>query len=59
MGELHLNMILDKIKQSQKIDVETELAKVAYRETIQKTAEASYRHKKQSRRARAVRRGRR
>ena len=48
MGELHLNMILDKIKQSQKIDVETKLPKVAYRETIQKTGEASYRHKKQS-----------
>jgi elongation factor G len=48
MGELHLNMILDKIKQSQKIDVETKLPKVAYRETIQKTADASYRHKKQS-----------
>jgi elongation factor G len=48
MGELHLNMILDKIKQSQKIDVDTKLPKVAYRETIQKTADASYRHKKQS-----------
>ncbi|MFP3959587.1 MAG: elongation factor G [Spirochaetaceae bacterium] len=48
MGELHLNMILDKIKQSQKIDVHTKLPKVAYRETIQKTADATYRHKKQS-----------
>ena len=48
MGELHLNMLLDKIKQSQKIDVETKLPKVAYRETIQKEADATYRHKKQS-----------
>lgn len=48
MGELHLNMILDKIKQSQKIEVETKLPKVAYRETIQKSADATYRHKKQS-----------
>jgi elongation factor G len=48
MGELHLNMILDKIKQGQKIDVHTKLPKVAYRETITKTADATYRHKKQS-----------
>ncbi|MGM0675422.1 MAG: elongation factor G, partial [Spirochaetota bacterium] len=48
MGEQHLNMLLDKIKQGQKINVETRLPKVAYRETIQKPAESTYRHKKQS-----------
>ena len=48
MGEQHLNMLLDKIKQGQKIDVHTRLPKVAYRETIQKPAESTYRHKKQS-----------
>jgi len=48
MGELHLNMILDKIKDHQKIQVNTRVPKVAYRETITKSADANYRHKKQS-----------
>ncbi len=48
MGELHINMILDKIREHQKIEVNTRVPKVAYRETITKPAEATYRHKKQS-----------
>jgi len=48
MGELHLNMILDKLRENQKIEVETKVPKVAYRETITKPADATYRHKKQS-----------
>lgn len=48
MGELHLNMILDKIKDKQKIDMETRVPRVAYRETIAKKADAEYTHKKQS-----------
>ncbi len=48
MGELHINMILDKIRENQKIEVNTRVPKVAYRETITKPAEATYRHKKQS-----------
>ena len=48
MGELHINMILDKLKEKQKITVHTKLPQVAYRETITKKASASYRHKKQS-----------
>ncbi len=48
MGEQHINMILDKIKDSQKIEVETKVPKIAYRETITKPASATYRHKKQS-----------
>ena len=48
MGELHLNMILDRIKESQKIELETKVPKVAYRETITKPANAEYTHKKQS-----------
>ncbi len=48
MGELHVNIILDKIKQNQKIDVETRMPKVDYRETITKKASAEYTHKKQS-----------
>ncbi len=48
MGELHIAMILDKIKEAQKIDMETRIPKVAYRETIQGKAEAEYTHKKQT-----------
>lgn len=48
MGELHINTILNRIKTSQKIEVETRPPRVAYRETITKNAEVSYRHKKQS-----------
>ncbi len=48
MGELHINMILDKIRSSQKIEMETHIPHVAYRETITKPADAEYTHKKQS-----------
>ena len=48
MGELQINIILDKIKANQKIEVETRIPKIAYRETITKRANAEYTHKKQS-----------
>jgi elongation factor G len=48
MGELHVNIILDKIKTNQKIEVETHIPRVAYRETITKKAAAEYTHKKQT-----------
>ena len=48
MGELQINIILDKIKTNQKIEVETGIPKVAYRETITKKASAEYTHKKQT-----------
>ncbi len=48
MGELHLNLVLDRIREAQGIEVETRVPKVAYRETISKPADAVYRHKKQS-----------
>ncbi|TVQ41047.1 MAG: elongation factor G [Spirochaetaceae bacterium] len=48
MGELHINMILDKIRENHKIEVNTRVPRVAYRETITRPAEATYRHKKQS-----------
>jgi elongation factor G len=49
MGELHINMILDKIRDKQKIVIHTKLPKVAYRETITKKSGLSeYSHKKQS-----------
>jgi elongation factor G len=48
MGELQINIILDKIKTNQKVEVETRVPKVAYRETITKKAGAEYTHKKQT-----------
>ncbi|NCC63199.1 MAG: elongation factor G [Spirochaetia bacterium] len=49
MSELHLNMILNRVKEKQKININTKLPKVAYRETItKKSGIAEYSHKKQS-----------
>lgn len=48
MGELQINMILEKIKTGAKIAVETRTPRVAYRETITKKAHAEYTHKKQT-----------
>ncbi|MBT3274607.1 MAG: elongation factor G, partial [Spirochaetales bacterium] len=48
MGELHINMILAGIKEHQKVEVETKVPRVPYRETITKSADAEYAHKKQT-----------
>jgi elongation factor G len=48
MGELQINMILDKIKNGPKIVAETRVPRVAYRETITKKSGAEYTHKKQT-----------
>ncbi len=48
MGELQLSIILDRIKEDQKIEVESSVPRIAYRETVQRKAEAEYTHKKQS-----------
>jgi elongation factor G len=48
MGELHINMILDRIREKQKIEIETKVPRVAYRETVTRKAGAEYTHKKQS-----------
>jgi elongation factor G len=48
MGEMHLNLIYERFKKATKIDVQTKVPKVAYRETITGQAEAEYTHKKQS-----------
>ncbi len=49
MGELHINMILDRIREKQKIQINTKLPRIAYRETItKKSGIAEYTHKKQS-----------
>ena len=48
MGEMQINIILEKIKVNQKVEVETHVPRVAYRETITKKAGAEYTHKKQT-----------
>jgi elongation factor G len=47
-GDMHLNVIKWKLEHLYKLDVQFFKPKIAYRETIRKQAEASYRHKKQS-----------
>lgn len=47
-GEFHLNTIKWYMNNVHKIEVETVAPKIPYRETITKTANADYRHKKQS-----------
>ncbi|MGV6853160.1 MAG: elongation factor G [bacterium] len=48
MGELHLDIKIDILKRTHGVDVEVGKPQVAYRETITKTIEDSYTHKKQS-----------
>jgi elongation factor G len=48
MSELHLLMIRERLKRRDKVEVDTKEPKIPYRETVQATAEGSYRHKKQS-----------
>jgi len=47
-GELHLTIIKWKLEKQFKLSVEFRNPKIPYRETIQKSAETTYRHKKQS-----------
>src|SRR5574344_800484 len=47
-GELHLNTVKWYLENLYKLDVNFSTPKVPYRETITKSAEAMYRHKKQS-----------
>ncbi len=47
-GEFHINTIKWYLNNIHKIEVETASPKIPYRETITKTANADYRHKKQS-----------
>ncbi|MDZ7616875.1 MAG: elongation factor G [Patescibacteria group bacterium] len=48
MSELHLQIIQERLKRRDKVEVETKEPKIPYRETIQATAEGMYRHKKQT-----------
>jgi elongation factor G len=48
MGELHLEVYIERMKREYKAEVETGAPQVAYRETISQTAEFNYTHKKQT-----------
>ncbi len=48
MGEQHLDVIVSKLKNKFGVEVDLTVPKVAYRETIRKSAEAQGKHKKQS-----------
>jgi elongation factor G len=48
LGEMHLEVLLQQIKNKYGVEVETHPPSIAYRETITRKSEASYRHKKQT-----------
>ena len=48
MGELHLEIIVDRLKREFKVDANVGAPQVAYRETISQVYEEDYTHKKQS-----------
>ncbi len=48
MGELHLDIIVDRMKREFKVEANVGAPQVAYRETVSKEVEVTYTHKKQS-----------
>jgi elongation factor G len=48
MGELHLEVYIERMKREYGVDLVTGAPQVAYRETITKTADFDYTHKKQT-----------
>jgi len=48
MGELHLEVLVDRLKREFKVDANVGQPQVAYRETISRRAEVDYTHKKQT-----------
>ncbi|WP_347939299.1 elongation factor G [Rickettsia oklahomensis] len=48
MGELHLEIIIDRMRREFKVEANIGAPQVAYRETITKACEIDYTHKKQS-----------
>ena len=48
MGELHLEIIVDRLKREFKVDANVGAPQVAYRETVARTSEIDYTHKKQT-----------
>ena len=48
MGELHLDIIVDRLKREFKVDANIGAPQVAYRETLGRACEVDYTHKKQT-----------
>lgn len=48
MGELHLQVMLSRLKESTGVETQTFKPRIAYHETITRKAEGSYKHKKQT-----------
>ncbi len=48
MGDLHLNVIMERLKNKFNVSAETALPKIPYKEAIKGKASARYRHKKQT-----------
>ncbi|MBX3635794.1 MAG: elongation factor G [Rubrivivax sp.] len=48
LGELHLRVLLDRLRETYRFEVQTRPPRIAYRETITAPAEGHHRHKKQT-----------
>ena len=48
LGELHLRIVLERLKKEHGIEVQTSTPKIAYKETITAKADGHHRHKKQT-----------
>ncbi|MCH8477566.1 MAG: elongation factor G [Wenzhouxiangella sp.] len=48
LGEMHLRIMLERMKGRYNVEVETRPPRIAYRETITRAAEGHHRHKKQT-----------
>jgi elongation factor G len=48
MGELHLDVYIERMKREYKVEIETGMPQVAYRETVTISARFDYTHKKQT-----------
>lgn len=48
LGELHLRLVLERMRNEYEIEVKTHPPKISYRETVTRAAEGHYRHKKQT-----------
>lgn len=48
MGELHLDVYVERMRREYQAEVETGMPKVAYRETLKRRADFNYTHKKQT-----------
>lgn len=48
LGELHLRLLLERLRETYRLEIHTQPPRIAYRETISAAAEGHHRHKKQS-----------